>query len=570
MSILHTADATTPMNDKPPETTRRTGGQILVDALRVHGADRLYCVPGESYMAALDALRDAHDIQTVVCRHEGAAANMAEADGKLTGRPGICFVTRGPGATHASVGVHTALQDSTPMILFIGQVERANREREAFQEIDYGRMFGGMAKWAAEINDPRRIPELVARAFWTATAGRPGPVVLSLPEDMLQEECSTRDTPPYRAVRASPSAADLGSFNALVERAERPLVILGGGGWTGTAWDDVAAFIEADALPVIASFRCQHLFDNGHSNYVGHLGFGVSPKLATRVKAADLLIVIGPRLGEATTGGYTLIEAPNPQGRLIHVHASAEELGRVYQPTLAINSGMAEFAAAVRATVSITSRPRWHNWLTSCRAEYEEFVRIPVAGAHPFGTSQVMALVEQRLPPNAIVANGAGNFAIWIHRYHQYRRFRTQLAPTSGAMGYGLPAAIAAKLRHPDRPVVCFAGDGDFMMYPQELSTAAKYKLPVIVVVINNGIYGSIRMHQERSYPGRVFATDLVNPDFAAFARSFGLSGETVTSAEAFAAAFDQALASVRASLIEVQVDPGQITPDWRLSVAGV
>ena len=537
-----------------------------MDALRIHGVDRIYCVPGESFLPVLDALRDATDIQTIVCRHEGAAANMAEADGKLTGRPGICFVTRGPGATHASIGVHTAFQDSTPMILFIGQVDRVSRQREAFQEIDYGKMFSQLTKWVAEIHDPARVPELVARAFCTATAGRPGPVVLSLPEDMLAERCVTQDTRPYRGVRASPAAADIEQLRSLLTHAEKPLVILGGSGWTDQAWTDIAAFAEANELPVAAAFRRQHLFDNRHPNYVGHLGFGLSPELAARVKAADLLVAIGPRLGEATTGGYTLIQAPNPHAPLVHVHAGAEELGRVYQPVLAINSGMPEIATALRKLRPLQD-PLWLDWLKSARSDYETFVQIPnAATGEPLGTSRMMAQVESRLPAETIITNGAGNFAIWVHRFHQYRRLRTQLAPTSGAMGYGLPAAIAAKLRHPDWPVICFAGDGDFMMYPQELSTAVKYQLPIIVIVINNGIYGSIRMHQEKRYPGRSFATDLVNPDFAAFATSFGVSGETVASEKAFSDAFDRAVAARGPSLIEVKVDPRQVTPDWYLT----
>jgi len=552
------------MNGTMAERRMRSGAQILVDTLRIHGVDRIFCVPGESYLAVLDALHDARDIQVIVCRHEGAAANMAEADGKLTGRPGVCFVTRGPGATHASVGVHTAFQDSTPMILFVGQVKGAHRNREAFQEIDYGQMFGPLSKWAAEIDDPARVPELVARAFRTAMSGRAGPVVLALPEDILIAQCAIADTSPYRAVRASPSADDLTELRRLMTGAARPVAILGGSGWTEQACADIAAFAEANALPITASFRAQHLIDNAHPCYIGHLGFGLGPKLAARVKAADLLLAIGPRLGEATTGGYTLIEPPVPHAPLIHVHAGVKELGRVYQPVLGINAGMPEIAAALRRLPPI-DRPPWQDWTSSARAEYEEFSAIRSGGGERFDATGVMACIEERLPPEAIVTNGAGNFAIWVHRYHRYRRFRSQLAPTSGAMGYGLPAAVAAKLRNPGRPVICFAGDGDFMMYPQELITARRYGLPIIVIILNNGMYGTIRMHQEARYPGRISGADLLNPDFAAFARSFGISGETVDGEESFAAAFDRALVSKVASVIEVQVDPAQITPDRRL-----
>jgi acetolactate synthase-1/2/3 large subunit len=560
------------MSTERPATTAatqgsRTGGQLLIDALRIHGTDRVFCVPGESYLGALDAFHDKKEIELVVCRHEGAAANMAEADGKLTGKPGICFVTRGPGATHASIGVHTAFQDSTPMILLVGQVTRQHMEREAFQEIDYRRMFGPMAKWVAEIDNAARIPEFLARAFRVATSGRPGPVVLALCEDMLREEVVTEDTLPYQPSQAAPAPADMDEFRRLLAAAERPLVILGGSGWTQQAWTDMQRFAEANALPVTCAFRFQHLFDNSHPNYAGLLGFGLSPKLAERVKSSDLIIAIGPRLGEATTGSYTLLVPPNLPMKFVHVHAGAEELGRVYQPTLGINSGMANFVEALTKMAPI-EQPRWREWTQAARADYEAFVTLPKGNEAPISTSQVMAHVRERLAPDSIVCNGAGNFAIWVHRFHAYRRFRSQLAPTSGAMGYGLPAAVAAKARHRDRQVVCFAGDGDFMMYPQELITAVMYKLPIVVIVINNSMYGTIRMHQEAKYPGRVSGTQLMNPDFAAFARSFGMHGERAHSADEFAAQFDRALTAELPTLIEVRVDPAQITPDKRIAVA--
>ncbi len=543
----------------------RTGGQILIDALRIHGADMAFCVPGESYLAALDALHDARDsIRLIVCRHEAGAANMAEAYGKLTGRPGICFVTRGPGATHASVGVHTAFQDSTPMILFVGQVARDQVEREAFQEVDYRRMFAPLAKWAAEIDQAARIPELVSQAFHRAVNGRPGPVVIALPEDMLTERAAVPDAGRYRPARPHPGDADLESLMALLARAERPLMIVGGGGWSAQAVTDIMAFAEANDLPTGASFRCQDRFDNTHPNYVGDVGIGLSPALSERVKNADLLIAVGPRLGEITTGGYTLLDIPVPRQPLVHVHVGADELGRVYQATLPINAGMAEFAAAVRHMEPVDP-DAWAGWSKAARAEYlANIAPEPMPGAVQLG--EIVAWLSERLPPEAIICNGAGNYTAWVHRYYRYRRFPTQLAPTSGAMGYGVPAAVAAKAVHPDRPVVCFAGDGCFLMTGQELATAAQYDLPIIVLVVNNGMYGTIRMHQEREYPRRVVGTDLVNPDFAAYARAFGGHGETVERTAEFAAAFERAVASGKPAIIEIRIDPEAITTRTTLS----
>ncbi len=532
-----------------------------MEALAIHGVDIVFGVPGESYLAALDALHDAKNhIRFITCRQEGGAANMAEAYGKLTGRPGICFVTRGPGATNASIGVHTAFQDSTPMILFIGQVARGQIEREAFQEVDYRRMFQPLAKWAAEIDDARRIPELVSQAFHRATAGRPGPVVLALPEDMLAESVETADAGPYTRVEAHPGATDMARLGELLAAARRPLMIVGGGGWTSRAVADIEAFAAANDLPVGASFRCQDLFDNTHRNYVGDVAIGINPALAKRVQEADLLLAVGPRLGEMTTSGYTLVSVPVPKQMLVHVHPGAEELGRVYQATLPINSGMAPFAAAAKALKPNSPAP-WINWTAAARADYLAHIA-PRPSKAKLNLSEIVISLRDRLPPNAIVTNGAGNYAGWVNRFYQYRKFRTQLGPTSGAMGYGLPAAIAAKAVHPDRTVVCFAGDGCFLMTGQELATAAQHDLPVIVIVVNNAMYGTIRMHQEREYPERVIATDLVNPDFAAYARAFGAHGETVETTAEFAPAFDRALAAGRTALIELRVGPDSITPN--------
>lgn len=542
----------------------RSGGQILVDQLRIHGADMAFGVPGESYLAVLDALHDAPEIRFLVCRQEGGAAMMADAYGKLTGRPGLCFVTRGPGATSASAGVHIAFQDSTPMILFIGQVARGLLDREAFQEIDYRRMYGQLAKWVAQIDDPARIPEYLSRAYHTATAGRPGPVVLALPEDMLTERVATEDAAPYQAVAAHPGADQMAALRERLARVERPFVILGGGGWTAVACADFQAFAEANALPVGASFRCQDYFDNRHPNYVGDVGIGLNPKLGRRVQESDLLLVVGARLGEMTTGGYSLIDIPRPKQSLIHVHAGAEELGRVYQPELAINAAMPAFAAAARV-LSPLADPPWADWTRAARADYEENIR-PTSGPGAVQMAEIVAWLRERLPPEAIITNGAGNYTAWVHRFHQYRRYRTQLAPTSGSMGYGLPAAVAAKACRPDQPVVCFAGDGCFLMHGQELSTAVQYGLGIIVIVVNNGMYGTIRMHQEREYPGRVSGTGLTNPDFVAYARAFGAEGELVERTEDFAAAFERAVAADRPALIELRIDPEAITPRSSLS----
>jgi acetolactate synthase I/II/III large subunit len=538
----------------------RHGGKLLVDQLVVHGADTVFCVPGESYVPVLDGLHDA-PIRLITCRHEGGAANMADAYGKLTGRPGICIVTRGPGATQASVGLHTAFQDSTPLILLVGQVASDQEDREAFQEIDYRRMFGQLSKWVAQIDRADRIPEYVARAFATACSGRPGPVVLALPEDVLDLEVDVADALPFNFVQPHPAGAQLERLRELLAAAERPLALIGGAGWTPRAAADARAFLEANRLPAGAAFRRQDALDNDSPSYAGDAGIGINPKLAARVRDADILLVVGPRLGEMTTSGYTLLESPTPRQTLVHVHPGAEELGRVYRPELPILSGMEQFAAAVR---DLRVEPRWEEWAAAARADYDEWQR---GGRMPgeLDLRECIAHLQERLP-DAIVTNGAGNFTVWVHRFWRYHAYPSQLAPTSGAMGYGVPAAVAAKLVAPGRPVVCFAGDGDFLMSAQELATAVQYDLPILVLVVNNGMYGTIRMHQERRFPGRVSGTDLVNPDFAALARSFGAHGDTVLRTEDFPAALEQSLGAGRPALLELRIDPEAITPRTTLS----
>ncbi|WP_238120686.1 MULTISPECIES: thiamine pyrophosphate-binding protein [unclassified Xanthobacter] len=553
----------------------RTGGQILVDALKIHGVDTVYCLPGESFLAAIDALAGATDaIRTIVTRHEAAAANMAEAYGKLTGRPGVCFVTRGPGASHAAIGIHTASQDSTPLVLFVGQVAATMRHREAWQEVDYPAMFGGMAKWVVEIDRPERIPELVARAFQVAVSGRPGPVVVALPEDVLATPATVRDAEAYRRVAAHPGTADMARLRAMIEASTQPLVIVGGGGWSAQASRDFQHFVEAFDLPVAAAFRRQDLLDNHHPNYIGHAGLGPSAKLVARIRAADLLLAVGPRLGETTTAGYTLLDLPRPAQRFVHVHADPQELGRVYQADLFINAGMGEFAAAA-AALKGKGPAGWRSpmpWSGAVRAARSEYLADQTPGAMPgpLDLGAVMLHLRETLPLSAIITNGAGNYAIWVHRFHRYGGFRTQLAPTSGAMGYGLPAAIAAKLHNPARDVICFAGDGCFLMSGQELITARQHGAGVVVIVVNNGMYGSIRMHQEREYPGRVYATSLDNPDFPALAEAYGCFGERVEAtadfADAFARARAFAAAEKRPALLELVIDPEAITPSATLT----
>jgi acetolactate synthase-1/2/3 large subunit len=542
-----------------------TGGQILVAALRSQAVDRIYCVPGESYLPVLDALYDTPEIAVVSARHEGAAANMAEADGKLTGRPGVCFVTRGPGATHASIGVHTAFQGSTPMVLFIGQVARHSRDREGFQEVDLRAMFAPLAKWAAEIDDATRIPEYIARAFQTAISGRPGPVVLSLPEDMLSAVVSTASQiRPVVAASATARAQDLQQLAEMLQLASRPLLVVGGSGWSVEGLDALRDFAHRNSLPLLASFRRQDLVDNRHENYCGYLGLGVDPNLAERVKSADLIVSVGSRLSENTTSGYSLLIPPRPQQTLVHVYPDPNEIGHVYQPALGIACGLSDFGRAL-SDVTIAENPQRSRWLKDARTAYVKFSSPPSAPAGHLNLSAVVGWLSGHLKDDAIVANGAGNYTVWVHRYFRYRQFRTELAPVSGAMGYGVPAAIAAKLRYPEREVVAFAGDGCFLMYPQEIGTAVQHKANLVIIVVNNGIYGTIRMHQERRYPGRVMATDIHNPDFLALAQSFGAYAERIDNTQAFPPAYERAVAAARPAVLELRVDPAQLTPTFRL-----
>lgn len=542
----------------------RTGAQILVDQLLVHGAELAFGVPGESYLAVLDALHDA-PLRFIATRHEGGAANAAEAYGKLTGRPGICLVTRGPGATQASVGVHTAFQDSTPMLLLVGQVARGALGREAFQELDYRAVFSPIAKWATQIDAADRVPEVIARAWARACTGRPGPVVVALPEDMLVEESDAEDAPPFTAVAASPGADELARLRELVAGAERPLVVVGEGGWNAQAGRDVLAWAEGSGLPVAASFRCQDYVDNDAPAYVGHAGIGMDPRLARRIADADVLIALGGRLGEIPSNGYTLLRPGAARPGLVHVHPDPDELGAVYPPALGIVSGLPEFAAATAARLEPAADPGRRARVAQARSEYEELMT-PRELPGDLQLAGVMAVLRERLTADAVIASGAGNFTVWAHRFYTFREYPTQLAPRSGAMGYGVPAALAAQAVFPGRTVVCLAGDGDFLMTGQELATAVQYELPVIVLVVNNGMYGTIRMHQERHFPGRVFGTNLVNPDFAAYARAFGAHGEVVRRTDDFAPAFDAALASGGPAVLELRVDPEAITPRQTLS----
>ena len=536
----------------------RSGGEILVDQLIVQGVTNAFCVPGESYLAVLDALYlKRKDISLYVARQDGGAAFMAEAYGKATGEVGICFVTRGPGATNASIGVHTAFQDSTPMILFVGQVGGDMVDREAFQEIDYRRMFGQMTKWVAQIDRVERIPEYVARAFQVASSGRPGPVVLALPEDMLVEKVRIEDSERVKRVTHQPSMQSMQEVRSLLELSERPLVILGGGGWSESARRQIKMFAEKNHLPVGCSFRRQDLFDNRHPNYIGDIGIGINPKLASIVKESDLLLVVGARLGEMTTGGYALIEAPTPKQKLIHIHPGIEELGRVFQASVMINSNIEEAAEALNLLEPSESVST--DWLNKANKTYIENI-IPQPSTGDVDLSELMIAMRELLPRDTVMTNGAGNFSGWIHRYWQYEDFRSQIAPTNGAMGYGVPAGVAAKIACPDKLVVSVSGDGCFLMNGQEISTAIQYNLKILFIVFDNGMYGTIRMHQERDYPSHVYGTALKNPDFAALAKAYGLHAETVTSTRDIRGAIKRCIDQNSASLIHIKVDPEAIT----------
>lgn len=532
----------------------RHGGQVLIDQLKIQGVERVFCVPGESYLAALDGLYDS-GIETVIGRQEGGVAMMAEAHGKLTGAPGIAFVTRGPGATNASAGVHVASQDSTPMILFIGQVASDQKDREAFQEIDYGQMFGSIAKWVAQIDRTDRIVEYVSRAFHIAQSGRPGPVVLALPEDMLSAFSEGGDAPKAHGVALAASGADAIKIAARLQAAERPLVIVGGGVWSAKAAADMARFATRFELPVGTAFRRQDYFDNRHPHYAGDVGIGINPALADKVKQADVILALGTRLGEITSGGYGLFDIPKPKQRLIHVYPDATELGRIYHADQSVACSPVDMARALAELEPDDDPLRDSTWRQGLHQAYCAW-GAPQHSVGDVKMEQIIGHVNQVLPETAIVTNGAGNYAAWLHRYFDYKIYGSQLAPTSGSMGYGLPAAVAAKLAHRNRDVICFAGDGCFQMTMQEFGTAAQYGANIVVIISNNGIYGTIRMHQEQHYPGRVSGTVMHNPKFAALAQSYGGHGEVVRKTDEFPAAFERARTSNLPAIIELITDP--------------
>ena len=539
------------------------GGRLLIEALESQGVERVFCIPGESYLAALDGLYDS-GIETIVTRQEGGAAMMAEAHGKLTGKPGIAFVTRGPGATNASAGVHIAFQDSTPMILFVGQVASDQRDREAFQEVDYRAMYGPLAKWVAEVDRVDRLPEYVSHAFHTAQTGRPGPVVLALPEDVLssQVNCVAPVQPATLPSGLAPEA-DIAALCARLAEAERPFVIVGGGGWSADAAAALGVFAEKAQVPVGASFRCQDYLDNRHPAYAGDVGIGINPALAERVKNADVILALGARLGEITTSGYTLLAPPEPQQHLIHVHPDPSELGRVYRPALAI---AARAGAVVQQLAKAETAPARNRsaFVKAARTDYETWQE-PQQTSGALKMENVVAHLNEVLPEDAIVTNGAGNYSAWLHRYYRYRSWRTQLGPTSGSMGYGLPAAISAKLQIPDRDVICLAGDGCFQMVSQEFGTACQYGANVVVLISNNAMYGTIRMHQQRHYPHRPSGTAILNPDFAALARAYGGFGATVECDADFPEAFAQARASGVPAILDLKLDPAALSPKLKL-----
>jgi acetolactate synthase I/II/III large subunit len=545
-----------------PVHTPRLAGHALVEALIAQGVHTCFGVPGESYLAVLDGFHQHREhIRFIACRQEGGAAFMAEAQGKLSGRPGICFVTRGPGATNASIGIHTAFQDSTPMILFIGQVASDQRDREAFQEIDYRQMFSpgslGLAKWVAEVQSADRLPEYIARAFHTAMQGRPGPVVLALPEDMLTTLTTAPVLPRIEPVRAWPAPGGLRDLRAMLMAAKRPLLIAGGSGWDAESAAALQRFAENWQLPVACGWRFQDTFDNRHALYAGDVGIGINPRLAARLRDADLVIALGVRLGEMTTNGYSLLQAPRPSQKLVHIHAGAEELGRVYAADLMLQASVACAAKALEALAAPVTVP-WGDHAAAVRADYDANLVAPDVA--PMDMAVVIKTLQRLLPESTVYTNGAGNFAGWLHRYCRHpglqHHGRTQLAPTSGAMGYGVPAAVAASLLHPERWVVNLAGDGDFLMTGQELATATGYGAKKLIsIVVDNGTYGTIRMHQEREYPGRVSGSDLFNPDFAALARAYGWRAEFIDGTAAFEPALQRAIEAGTPTLLHIKLD---------------
>jgi acetolactate synthase I/II/III large subunit len=542
----------------------RTGGQILVDQLVAQGARHIFCVPGESYLAALDAMYDA-PLSVTICRQEAGAAMMAIANARLGDRPGICFVTRGPGATNAAHGVHIAEHDSVPLILFVGQVERGMLGRGAFQEMDYSALFGSTTKWATQIEDPARIPEIVQRAYHVAMQGRPGPVVIALPEDVLTERVDVRDAP--RAAPASiwPGQSQMAELQKMLAVAERPIAILGGVGWTDNARAAFQRFAERFDLPVAVSFRRASLFDGAHPNYCGEIGIGPNPKLKSRIASADLVLLVGGRMSEMPSQAYTLFDIPTPRQNLVHVYPDPLEIGRVYHPALGIIATADAFCAAVEG-LQPPARISWSDETREARADYLGWSDLAPDTPGSVDLGALMLWLRERLPEDAIVTNGAGNYSIWPGRFLRFGRHAEQLAPTSGSMGFGVPAAVGAKRTRPDRMVVSFSGDGCFLMNGQEFATAVQYDLAIVFIVIDNSMYGTIRMHQEREYPGRISATELKNPDFAAYARAFGGHGETVEATADFAPAFERAVASGKPAILHVKIDPEAITPTTTLS----
>ena len=547
-----------------PSFPVRTGGQLIVDSLAAQGVDHVFCVPGESYLAVLDALHDVV-INVTVCRQEGGAVMMADATARLTGRPGIAMVTRGPGATNASPGIHIAEHDSVPLILFVGQIESGMKERGAFQEMDYKAFFGSTAKWVTEITDPARIPEIISRAFHVAMQGRPGPVVIALPEDMLIARAAIAPAPRVEPIETWPGQTQMAELQKLLWAAKRPVMILGGSGWSDKARSAVTRFAERFDLPVATSFRRAMLFSGDHPNYAGEIGIGPNPKLKARIEQADLVLMLGGRMAEMPSQAYTLFDIPVPKQKLVHVHADAEELGRVYHPFLGIHASPRAFAAALETLQPPNTLP-WQAEREQARTDYLVWTDTIPTIRGDFQMAHAMRWLRDRIPHDSVITNGAGNYAIWPGRFLRFRSYGTQIAPNSGSMGFGVPAAVGAKRLHPERMVIAFAGDGCFLMNGQEFATAVQYDLAIIVIVVDNGMYGTIRMHQEREYPGRVSATNLKNPDFAAYARAFGGHGETVRRTEEFEPAFERAVAAGKPAIIHCFIDPEAITPATTLS----
>ena len=542
-----------------------TGGQLLVSCLDTLGAKTSFGVPGESYLAVLDALYDA-DIRFVLCRQEGAASFAAAAWGKLTGAPGICFVTRGPGATNASIGVHTAMQDSSPMILFVGQIGVDHKEREAFQEVDYRAFFGSMAKWATEIDNVDRIPEILARAWRVALSGRPGPVVIALPEDMLTAQTTAQPCRPVTVAEAGVDQTQMDHVAALLADADRPLVLAGGGGWAPQGRQDLQAFCEREHLPMAAIFRYHDIVDNHSPCYIGDAGVGMAPHVADAIAEADVILAVNARFGEATTKAWTLLDVPNPKQHIIQTHASDRELGKIYQPEIALHAGPNQVSSALtHLQLDTTKSAQRRDWIAGLKASYEASLQ-PAAQNSPVDMAAVMSWLQDNLADDVIITNGAGNFALWPNKVFSYGAKQTLLAPQSGAMGYGLPAAIAASLACPERQVICFAGDGDIQMGLAELGTAVQSGARPIILLLNNGSYGTIRMHQERDYPDRISGTTLINPDFAAVAQAYGMAGIKVSSTEEFASAFDAVSQSATGGIIELDIAVEAITPRTTLS----